>query len=65
MVLELTVALITTAAIGLQFNATRWLGIAAVAALSFIYPLFFTAMFIAAVVLFFLSKVRNPERKSS
>jgi len=44
LVLELTVALITTAAIGLQFNATRWLGIAAVAALSFIYPLFFTAI---------------------
>lgn len=60
MVESITVALIATALIGLQFNATRSFGMAAVAALAFIYPLFFTAMFIAAVVFFYLSKVRKP-----
>ena len=60
MVLELTVALITTAAIGLHFNATRSLGMAAVAALAFIYPVVITAIFIAAVLAFYLLKVRKP-----
>ena len=60
MVLELTVALITTAAIGLQFNATRSFGMAAVAALAFLYPLVVTGIFIFAVVTFYLFKVRKP-----
>ena len=60
MVLELTVALITTAAIGLQFNATRSFGMAAVAALAFIYPMTVAAALIAAAVTFYLFKVRKP-----
>ena len=56
----ITVALITTAAIGLHFNATRSLGMAAVAALAFIYPVVITAIFIAAVLAFYLLKVRKP-----
>ena len=57
---EITVALITTAAVGLHFNATRSLGMAAVAALAFIYPVVVTAIFIFAVVTFYLLKVRKP-----
>ena len=60
MVLELTVALITTAVIGLQFNATRSFGMAAVAALAFLYPVVVTGIFIFAVVTFYLLKVRKP-----
>jgi hypothetical protein len=65
LVLELTVALITTAAIGLHFNATRSLGMAAVAALAFIYPMTVAAALISAVVAFYLPKLLTTERKSS
>ncbi len=56
----ITVALITAAAIGLHFNATRSLGIAAVVALAFIYPVVITAIFIFAVLAIYLFKVRKP-----
>lgn len=60
----ITVALITTAAIGLHFNATRTFGMAAVAALAFMYPVFVTAALISAVVAFYLPKLLTTERKS-
>jgi hypothetical protein len=52
----MTVALVATAAIGLHFNATRTFGMAAVAALAFMYPVFVTAALISAVVAFYLPK---------
>lgn len=61
----ITIALITTAAIGLHFSTTRSLGIAAVAAIAFMYPSFVAAALISAVVAFYLPKILNPERKSS
>jgi hypothetical protein len=60
-----TVALVAIAAIGLHFNATRTLGMAAVAALAFMYPVFVTAALISAVVAFYLPKLLTTERKSS
>jgi hypothetical protein len=61
----ITVALITTAAIGLHFSSTRSFGMAAIAVLAFIYPVFVSAALISAVVAFYLPKLLTTERKSS
>lgn len=53
----ITIALISIAAIGLHFNATRTFGMAAIAVLAFIYPVFVSAALISAVVAFYLPKL--------
>ena len=56
----ITVALITTAAIGLHFSTTRWLGIAAIAALALTFPKAITAIFLTALVAFVFVRIRKP-----
>jgi hypothetical protein len=63
--LEITIALMTTAALGLSFHTTRWWGLAASTALAWLYPvailpLFFMTAF--GLYLFYRFHTRKPRR---
>ena len=59
---SITAALIAAALLGIWFNVTRWISVAAFAVLCLLYP-WLVAFVIAGVAWAFLHfKVRNPRR---
>ncbi len=60
---EITIALITTAAIGLYFQSTRWLGLAAVATLAATYPVAIVFVCAAIGATYYFRYIRPRRRK--
>lgn len=54
--LAIVSTLIAVSALGLMFNSTRWMGIAAVALLTFRYPVPSMAILLIAGVIFILTR---------
>lgn len=64
--LEITIALMTTAALGLSFHTTRWWGLAASTALAWLYPVAILSLFLTAfgLYLFYRFHTRKSRRNS-
>ena len=54
--IAITTALVTACALGLMFPSTRWMGIAAAAILTSIYPLPSVAILIVGIAIFYAFK---------
>ncbi len=52
--IAITAALVTACALGLMFNSTRWMGIAAAALLTSIHPIPSVAILILGIAIFYV-----------
>jgi hypothetical protein len=59
---SITAALIAAALLGIWFNATRWISVAAFAVLCLLYPWLVAFVIVGVAWAFFHFKVRNPRR---